>query len=196
MVNYRKVNEQDLWQIANIHKEQFPDHYLGKFSVSLLYKFYKNLYEGDFIFLVAEDNQKVVGFVLGGDLQLILGKLNDFIKKYASFYMLEIIVRPNTWKDSALKFWSRFIKSHTGEYNLDDIEKYTILSIATAKAMQGQGLGGGLVKAFEKELLPFGNRYMISVRESNNNAIKFYEKNGFVVENKLRDEFQMVKIIK
>ena len=196
MVNYRNVNDKDLLQIAKIHKEQFPDHYLGKFSVSLLHKFYKNLYEGNFIFLVAEDNNQIVGFVLGGDLQLILGKLNDFVKNYSSHYILEILVRPNTWKDSVMKFWSRFIKKPTGEYNLDDIEKYTILSIATAKAMQGKGLGSGLIKAFEKELLPYGNRYMISVREANDNAIRFYEKNGFVVENKLRDEFQMVKIIK
>lgn len=196
MVNYRNVNDKDLWQIAKIHKEQFPDHYLGKFSVSLLYKFYKNLYVGNFIFLVAEDNKQIVGFVLGGDLQLILGKLNDFVRRYYSHYIFEILVRPNVWKDSFIKFWNRFIKKPTGEYNLDDIEKYTILSIATSKAMQGKGLGCGLIKAFEIELLPYGNRYMISVRETNDNAIRFYEKNGFVVENKLRDEFQMVKIIK
>jgi ribosomal protein S18 acetylase RimI-like enzyme len=196
MVIYRNTVEADLNKIAKIHKQRFPDHYLGKFSVSLLYKFYKNLLDSNQIFLVAEEDNKIVGFVVGGDIKVIKERLNLFIKRNVLYYSLEILVRPNTWSKSIEKIKRMFIKQPEGYYNLDDYEPYTLLSIATALEAQGKGVGSGLIKAFDNEISKIGNHYHLAVMESNISAIKFYEKNGFEIANKLPDELQMMKYIK
>lgn len=36
----RNATEEDLQQIATVHKKQFPTHFLGRYSKSLLEKFY------------------------------------------------------------------------------------------------------------------------------------------------------------
>lgn len=48
MVEYRLTKESDLHQVAQIHKYQFPTHYLGQFSTSLLEAFYRNLLDGGY----------------------------------------------------------------------------------------------------------------------------------------------------
>lgn len=67
MIEYRLAKKEDLLQVAMIHKEQFPTHYLGQFSISLLESFYRNLLDGEYIFIVAEDGKQIVGFVVGGE---------------------------------------------------------------------------------------------------------------------------------
>ena len=55
MNTVRIVKENDLAQMAKIHKQQFADHYLGNFSEKLLLKFYESFYnDKDIIFIEAE----------------------------------------------------------------------------------------------------------------------------------------------
>ncbi len=196
MISYVNAVEQDLYQVAQIHKERFPDHYLGKFSISLLYRFYKNLLDAKQIFIVAKEKDEVVGFVVGGDIKIIKERLSLFIRTNVLFYGLEILIRPNTWAKSFDKLKEVIFKQPSSQYNLDDHEKYTLLSIATAKSAGGKGVGTGLVKAFDSTLSEVGDHYHLAVMESNTGAIKFYEKNGFTVANKLPEELQMMKYIK
>ena len=195
MITYIKATDADLYEVANIHKERFPDHYLGKFSISLLYRFYKNLLDSNQIFIVAKENQKVIGFVVGGEIQVIKERLSFFIKKNVLFYGFEILIRPNTWVKSFEKLKGIVIKQPSNQYNLDDHEPYTLLSIATAKDSNGKGVGTGLVNAFDDELIKVGDHYHLAVMESNVGAIRFYEKNGFTVANRLPDELQMMKYL-
>lgn len=195
MVEYRHANIQDLSQIAQIHKEQFPTHYLGSFSIILLKRFYSNLLRDDIIFIVASVDDSVLGFVLGGDLKIINGYLNEFIKKNVLRGICESAIRPKTWKKSFRKFWSFFSKKVEDPDNLDNKEKYTLLSIATCKLAQGKGVGSGLVSFFDESLKMLGNRYYLSVHDSNINAIRFYQKNGFVEAYSFPGEIQMIKTI-
>ena len=57
MIEYRFAKKEDLLQVAMIHKEQFPTHYLGQFSISLLESFYRNLLDGEYIFIVVNHIQ-------------------------------------------------------------------------------------------------------------------------------------------
>lgn len=193
MVHYRLANEKDLRQIAQIHKDQFPTHYLGQFSISLLMAFYKNLLDDRFIFIVGVEENIILGFVLGGEWKKISESLSKFMKRNFLRSLLESSVRPKTWRKSILKVISIFSQKVKDPNNLDNIEKFTLLSIATAKLAQGRGIGTGLINAFDSEMNRFSNRYYLSVQETNDNAINFYKKNGFVEAYTFLGETQMIK---
>lgn len=193
MIKYRLANKEDLIQVAQIHKEQFPTHYLGQFNVSLLARFYSYLLDPKNVFVVAEEDNHILGFVVGGEWKYIESKLNRFIKENMMGYVWQIAINPKTWVKSVQKF-IRLIHSPSHDYILlDDTEKYTLLSIATTKQSQGKGVGSGLVDAFDVEMKKIGNRYFLSVQDSNEIAIRFYKKKGFVVANEIPGELQMIK---
>ena len=89
MINYRLALDSDLLQVAQIHKAQFPTHYLGQFSISLLRAFYKNLLDDGHVFVVAEENGEVFGFVLGGEWKKISESLlTSSLTKYVFYNWL------------------------------------------------------------------------------------------------------------
>ena len=79
--------------------------------------------------------------------------------------------------------------------NLDNIETHTLLSIATGKNIQGKGVGTGLINAFEKEMIRITPRYYLSVQDTNERAIAFYKKMGFVQAYICPGEIQMIKTL-
>lgn len=195
MIDYRFAKQKDLIQVAQIHKEQFTTHYLGQFSISLLEAFYRNLLDAGYVFIVAEEDGRVLGFVIGGEWERISDSLKTFIKKNLFRSLLESAFRPKTWKKSLLKLVSIFIKKVQDPNNLDSIESFTLLSIATSKDAQGKGIGSGLVKEFNKEMSKITNRYYLSVQDTNERAIGFYKKMGFVVAYRCEGEIQMIKTL-
>lgn len=195
MIEYRLARQSDLLQVAKIHKEQFPTHYLGQFSISLLKSFYKNFLDSGYIFVVAEEEGMILGFILGGEWKKISKSLTNFMKQNLIRSLLESAIRPKTWKKSFEKFLTIFGEKNSDPNNLDNIEKFTLLSIATSKLAQGKGIGTGLVSAFNVEIQKITNRYYLSVQDKNNHAIGFYRKRGFVEAYKCSGEIQMIKIL-
>ena len=195
MIEYRVAKRSDLIQVARIHKEQFKDHYLGQFSISFLEAFYENLWVARYVFIVAEDDGKVLGFVLGGEWGKISDSLTVFMKKNMFYGMIESFVRPKTWKNSLQKLFSLLNPRVRDPHNLDNIEKYTLLSIAICKSSQGKGIGKGLVNEFNNVMEKFTNRYYLSVQNTNERAIGFYKRMGFVEEHKFNREIQMIKTL-
>lgn len=195
MKEYRLAKQSDLLQVAQIHKEQFPTHYLGQFSISLLKSFYKNLLNSGYVFVVAEEDGKILGFVLGGEWKKIYESLNTFMKQNFLRSLLESAIRPKTWKKSFEKCLSMFRGKVSDPNNLDNIEKFTLLSIATSKLAQGKGIGIGLVSAFNDEMKKITTRYYLSVQDTNERAIGFYKKMGFVEAYQCLGEIQMIKTI-
>lgn len=193
MITYRLANKEDLIQVAQIHKEQFPTHYLGQFNTSLLVKFYSYLLDEKNVFVVAEEDKRILGFVIGGEWKYIESKLNLFIKENVMSYVWQIAIHPQTWVKSVQKFIGLIHKPKHDYVLLDDTEKYTLLSIATAKQSQGKGVGSGIVDAFNEEMKKIGNRYFLSVQDTNENAIRFYKKKDFIVANEIPGELQMIK---
>lgn len=193
MIEYRFAKKEDLLQVAMIHKEQFPTHYLGQFSISLLESFYRNLLDGEYIFIVAEDGKQIVGFVVGGEWKKISKSLSLFMKKFFVRSLLESVIRPRTWKKSIHKICSVFKNKVSDPNNLDNIESFTLLSIATSKRAQGKGIGSGLISAFNDEMRKLAERYYLSVQDTNARAIGFYKKMGFEEVYKCIGEIQMIK---
>lgn len=62
----RKVEKDDLQAIAAIHKENFGDHFLGKFSESLIAKFYACFIGGESFIADFTEHGECRGFILGG----------------------------------------------------------------------------------------------------------------------------------
>lgn len=195
MIEYRFAKQEDLLQIAQIHKEQFPTHYLGQFSIYLLEAFYRNLLEAGYVFIVATKGEEVLGFVLGGEWNKISNSLNVFKKKYLIRSVIESAVRPKTWKQSLHKFTSLIHEKVKDPNNLDNIENFTLLSIATNKFSQGKGVGTGLITAFDTEIKKQTNRYYLSVQDTNVRAISFYKKMGFTEVYRCEGEIQMIKTL-
>ena len=195
MIEFRFAKHPDLIQIAQIHKEQFTTHYLGQFSNSLLEAFYKNLLDAGYVFVVAVEDGCILGFVIGGEWKKISDSLNTFMKKNLIRSMFESAFRPKTWKKSFLKLVSIFRKTVQNPNNLDNIESYTLLSIATSKDAQGKGIGSGLVTEFNKEMSKITNRYYLSVQDTNKRAISFYKKMGLVEAYRCEGEIQMIKTL-
>lgn len=195
MIEYRLARESDLHEVARIHKDQFPTHYLGQFSTSLLETFYRNLLDAGYVFVVAVKEETVIGFVLGGEWKKISRSLSLFMKHNFIRSLGESVIRPKTWKKSILKVVSLFGNKVSDPNNLDNLEKFTLLSIATSKQSQGKGIGRGLISAFDTEMKKIANRYYLSVQDTNFNAIKFYKKNGFVEAYSCVGEIQMIKTL-
>lgn len=193
MIEYRLAKKEDLLQVAMIHKEQFPTHYLGQFSISLLESFYRNLLDGEYIFIVAEDRKQIVGFVVGGEWKKISKSLSLFMKNFFVRSLLESVIRPRTWNKSIHKICSVFKNKVSDPNNLDNTESFTLLSIATSKIAQGKGIGTGLISAFNDEMRKLTGKYYLSVQDTNARAIGFYIKMGFEEAYKCVGEIQMIK---
>lgn len=195
MTEYRLAIEDDLLQVARIHKDRFPTHYLGQFSTVLLEAFYRNLLEDGHLFVVAVEEGEVQGFVLGGEWKKISQSLHEFMKKHLARSLMESAVRPKTWRQSLKKLMSLFGKKETDPNNLDNIESHTLLSIATSRSAQGKGVAVGMLAAFDREMKKMSNRYYLSVQDTNARAIAFYKKAGFAEAYRCEGEIQMIKTL-
>lgn len=195
MTEYRFARQDDLLQVARIHKDRFPTHYLGQFSTALLEAFYRNLLEDGHLFVVAAEEGEVQGFVLGGEWKKISQSLHEFMKKHLIRSLTESAVRPRTWKQSLKKLMSLFGKKETDPKNLDNIESHTLLSIATSRASQGKGIAVGMLALFDREMKKMNHRYYLSVQDTNARAIAFYKKAGFTEAYRCEGEIQMIKTL-
>ena len=75
--------------------------------------------------------------------------------------------------------------------------KFRLFSIATLAGSQNKGVGAAMLNFLEQELLKRGiELYGLSVKDSNNGAIQFYERHGFVKEKSyLGSSYYIKKII-
>lgn len=178
----RKVEKGDLQAIAAIHKENFGDHFLGKFSESLIAKFYACFIGGESFIADFSAQGECRGFILGGDNKWIQACSSQFMRSCRHQYVTEIIVRPNTWPGTIKKVYdlvSFWLKGHLRQESQSQRIKcssYRLLSIAVAKRHQHAGVASGMVKFYE-ENCP-SDSYGLTVHDHNMKAIRFYQKMG------------------
>lgn len=177
----RKVEKQDLMAIAKIHKENFGDHFLGKFSEKLIFDFYHCFLGGENFIANFSDNGECTGFILGGDSKWLQACSAKFLTSYKCEYVVEILLRPNTWMDTILRVYKMVIQkmvsfSNTKNANLDklNISSYRLLSIAVKNNHQHVGIASELVAFYEKNCPE--SSYGLTVHANNWKAIRFYRK--------------------
>lgn len=172
----RQVLDSDLHSIAVIHKGQFGGHFLGKFSVALLTKFYRAFLE-DSIFLIAENLDEPAGFVLGGEAVRLTARKKQFLTSDLGRLILESAVRPRLWGMVISRLFS------LGPRGSQPVSGYEmrLLSIAVDDDSKGKGVASALVAEFEKSLTGY-REYGLSVLADNSRAVAFYRKTGYTEE--------------
>ncbi len=174
-MSIRKALSSDIAQIANLHKEQFKDHFLGRYSEKLIQKYYEPFLEAC-IFLVSECDGKLNGFIMGGLSSNLNAAKLTFLSSNKLRYIVETLLTPIVYI-MALKRLKLIKELHSSNIADNNIPQFRLLSIAVAEDAKGSGLASELVMEFEKHIQ--AEEYGLSVHTNNIPAIKFYIKNGF-----------------
>jgi len=193
VIIYRKVKKEDLNQIAKIHKEAFPDYFLTAFGEELLYEFYNQYFLNNNIFVVAEENNKIIGFILGNNSDIPRKKFfNENFYRISLKVIFELLkLNKNLWngifqrvffvKEAIISKFRKNIKIE--ERIIQNKKSYRLLSIAVNPKVKGKNIAVEMEKYFCEELLKIGIEEVgLSVKKENIRAIKFYEKCGYFLE--------------
>jgi len=191
----RNASENDISQIALLHKKQFSTHFLGRYSTNLIEKFYACFLCGELIFLVSEYEGAISGFVLGGKSKYLSRSKEMFLKENRNSCIIETILNPSVYLLAASRILPLF--SSLFQYRNKDEKQMAairLLSIAVNDKVKGQGVANLLIEAFENKIKPSPN-YGLSVNKSNKRAIKFYCRNDFAVERETESSLYFIKNI-
>ena len=94
----RTAQKEDCKQIAIIHKKRLPDHLIGMLSVGLLKRFYESFISEQSLFLVCvDDENRVLGFQLGGDVCHIQKTKKIFVRKNFCRLFFYILFSPKIY---------------------------------------------------------------------------------------------------
>lgn len=186
-----KATLSDLPQIAKIHKESFSkDHTLPYFSLRIIERYYLEFIDRpNVIFLVCKKNNELVGFILGGEGDVLLKAKRNFIKYNRQELILECIKKIYNvpFMKKIFSTFFNIIKAKLNEANPSVDESnldinFRMLSLAVNKDCTRKGIGSHLVYSFERQLQQSGIfKYGLSARKENISAINFYSMMGFEV---------------
>ena len=200
----RLCTKDDLPQVAEVHKECFPDSFstaLGAQNLILFYDEY--LKKASPLFLVAEMDSKIIGFGMGyfceSNTFMHDFLRNNRIRLFFRYLMLAIIGNKAFYK----KVFSRFQKDTTkdGAKILDSTVSNTehtkctdLLSICVLHEYRGKRVANDLIQRFEEQSRnEKREKVLLSVALDNNRGISFYKKNGYDFYKLYKDSGRMYK---
>jgi ribosomal protein S18 acetylase RimI-like enzyme len=175
----KKADISDIQNIIDLHLSSFDkNHFSAVFSKEMLERYFKNLLVlNDFNYVFYNDEQKeLLGYVIAGFNSQ--EAVNKFIKKNYFSVVLTLLKNP--------KFLSEKV-SEVGEkiFGKEIVKKAKcrLYLIAVNEHYKGKGIGKQLINHLENEIRKTGlNLYGLSVRKDNEEAIGFYNQNGYEVE--------------
>lgn len=188
--NIRRGKLEDVFSVATIHKQQFPTHFLGKYSVNLLAQYYKPLLP--YIFLVSDQKGSVNGFVVGGTSNQLVTAKREFLVSNKHLYITETLLRPRTYLGALARVKSLVTLRNVNENQSTENDFVWLLSIAVDKSALGTGVSQDLCAAFEQSL-GTSSSYGLYVLKDNIRAITFYEKMGFEISKEVGNELCLIK---
>lgn len=197
-IKVRTTSLSDSLSIAQIHKECFKNHYLGKFSVKTIELFYKEFLKNpDIIFInCCDENNDIIGFVMGGESSIIQDISKRYILSNKLYLTFQILLTPSNWSSSFKKIKLFFTSNNKKKINLQHCDSFRLLSIAITRNFQGKGISTLLIDAFESKLRKRDiQSYGLSVRTENIRAIGFYKKMGFIKTGESQNSIQLSKDI-
>lgn len=190
-INYRLAKKDDIQTISKIHIEEFSEYFLTILGAKLVYKFYESYYENQNIFVVAEKNKEVIGFILGTDnskaresfFKQNFNKI--FCKLFKEFFKGNKILWKGIWK--RLFFIKEAIIVRVSKKSNIDSQKransYRLLSIAIKSDERGNNVAYNMEEFFCKKLMEKGIKEVgLSVKKDNERAISYYKKCGYTIE--------------
>lgn len=180
MTLIRAACPDDLNAIVRVHQQAFAGFLMTLLGPRFLRGYYQCVLEyPDPIFLVAERERQIVGFVAGFVnpprfyAQLRRRKL-PLVLAAAS----HLVWRPRLWRRAL----SSLRRAETLSSSEDEPALAELASIGVAPAAQGLGAGKQLVQAFLKQAQQNGVQEVVLTTDAHNNdAVNaFYQKLGFV----------------
>lgn len=196
-MSIRKVVQSDIIDVARVHKERFSDHFLGKFPLKIIERYYLSYVADDNILFIVhvDENNKVDGFVMGGFSQDIKKAASNFIRDNLLLLMGVIVITPKVWKD-VLDRLKLLFRKNGRQKNKEVDSDIRLLSIAVTEEKEGKGVSTSLVKNFEKGVENIGGkRYGLTVHDDNIHALNFYRKMGFIKDAQTGKLVLMTKIL-
>lgn len=177
-------------QIAKIHIDSYSGgHFTSGFSLNKLSEYYLCLVEASDLSFVAVENDEVLGFVISG-VHLADG-VKKFIVENRFWLLLQLLKRPKILYEKLVEFLG-------GVFHISKPSeaKFRLLSIATDPRVRSLRVGSAMLKFLERELIARNiNIYGLSVRDLNISAIRFYERNGFLIESNYLGSSYYIKSI-
>lgn len=127
----RKIKKEDISAIAEIHKDAYPpDHFLTKFNLRMLEKYYyETLKESQFSFVGTDKFNHVSGFLIADYADNIKKARRDFILK--TFYSIILVLINNP--QHILVRIKNILNQLSSKNKLKSKAKMRLLSIAVLK---------------------------------------------------------------
>jgi ribosomal protein S18 acetylase RimI-like enzyme len=180
----RKARSSDSREIAILYKRIFYSSHLNShYSVPLLCKYFNNLLElNEFSYIIEEDD-KLLGFLIGGPN--IGQALKKFTKRYIFFITIELFKHP--------KYLLKKIQGRSS--GLTIVRPKMRLFIIGADLTSGKkGIGSMLLTRFETDIQMSGfTSYGLNVRSDNFTAQQFYLNRGLHLNARSNDTFYYIK---
>lgn len=193
----RFASKTDIKSIAKIHCISFPDSFITQLSKikwlgrNLLYDFYLTfLLKNPELFIVAEDKEYgVVGFCMGYymDQEDLIA---SFLKRYRLLIMFKTLVlllsgNKYIWIKILARFKHRPVESDWKIVNnkyesYNNSDRGDLLSVCVLPEFRGKKYAQELMESYLKALKINGRKIcLLSVKQNNERAIRYYERNGF-----------------
>lgn len=184
----RKLEIEDLPQIAAVHIDSFPESALTKLGAAIVERYY--------LWQLTGPHEKVhavgafapgecAGFSFSGKFS---GSTSGFIRRNKSFLVKEVLLHPRLLLNplfrnrltEGVKLLGRLAKKKNNAAEKSEppqISDYGILSIAVSGNFQKAGIGQMLMRDAENEAVRYGYREIcLTVHPDNVKAVRFYEK--------------------
>lgn len=185
----RELIYKDLVNVADIHLLAFPDSVLSQLGRKIIIKYYVWQLNppNECLAVGAYEAEEMAGFCFSGvfsDAEVHFVIRNWYLtvpillKKPSLFRQIDPIKRLSyIFKALVKNLYSQQQKTHVLETGL---KKYGILSIAVAPNYQRSGVGRLLMERVYVDARDKGhNQIRLSVHQDNNQAVQFYEKEGW-----------------
>lgn len=169
---------QYLSHVAMIHKLAYHrGHFSSCFSVSKLEEYYANLIANSDISLVAiDEDEQCAGFVIAG--YSVSQGTRKFTRDNKIYLAMLLLLNPSILLTKLHGRVCSLVGSSEASF-----AKFRLLSISVNPSSQSSGVGSAMLTFFEERLREMNvDYYGLSVKGDNTNAIRFYEKNGFIEE--------------
>ena len=193
----RQATIKDLEGIARVHAVCFPESYVTQLSKykwlcgNLIPEFYREfMNDNPELFVVAEDgDHEIVGFCMGyymdKDDQMSNFLHKNRIKVLIKSVLLLLIGNKHAWNKITARIkhkpseedWT--IVNNKYEH-ITNAERGDLLSVYVLPDCRGKRYAQEMMELFLRQMKDAGRKLcLLSVRQDNSRAIKYYERNGF-----------------
>lgn len=186
----RNINKEDLSSISLLHKKVFDKSYFSVYySINDLNNYFKSLIKMNDYCFIAELNNKIAGYLIGGE------KTQIAVDQFLLENRLRIVYYIFRYPKLMLIVLRKIFRKYFGDKK-NSKTRLRLFLIGVDPQFTRQGVGNKLIERFEISLRKNGfNCYGLYVKKNNYNAIKFYDKNGFQKEFGTGDLFSYIKNI-